>query len=152
MVQEPELWPATDMMNHRNESGGSTFVFTRKVSFIAVFTLFGLGSFQLTALQDDHDKLREELCRTDINVRAFDGTRVWPSDVVFTQDQGGMKFEGITDEEGDLVLRLKPGQYHLRVASRGWRVYEKHPISIQCEAGSAPIKIKVKMELPELRD
>jgi hypothetical protein len=126
----------------------------RTMAVILGSTLIGFSSSPLRALQVDVKKSVEQLCTVDINVRASDGSRIAPSDVFFREDRAAddaMKLHGQTDSEGKLTLRVKPGAYYLQVTSRGFRVYEKHPVSIQCEADSAPQKLTVKMEVGETR-
>ena len=124
------------------------------MAVILGIALLGLSSSPLRALQGDVKKSEERLCTVDINVRAFDGSRIAPSDVFFKEDRAAddaMKLHGQNDSEGKLTLRVKPGVYYLRVTSRGFRVYEKRPVSVQCEADSAPQKLAAKMEVGETR-
>ena len=125
----------------------------RTVAVILGSTLIGFSPSPLRALQGERKK-PEKLCAVDINVRASDGSQIAPSDVSFRGGQaagGTAKLHGQTDSEGNLTLRVKPGAYYLRVTSRGFRVYEKHPVSIHCDAGSGPQKLTVKMEVGETR-
>ena len=128
--------------------------FVRTVAVILGSTPIGFSSPPLRASQGDVKKPEKQLCPVDINVRAFDASQIAPSDVFLIGGQGAAdatELHGQTDSEGNLKLRAKSGAYYLRVTSRGFRVYEKHPVSIQCDADSSPQKLTVKMEVGETR-